>query len=207
MRRIEAFLANVFGAIFLALSFVVTTETLARKIFNVSIQGADELGGYSLAIGSVIGFTLALAGRNHIRVDVFYELFPRGAKAALNWLSALLLAGVAVLFAAVSLRVLEESLTYRSTAQTPWATPLIYPQSVWYAGLVVFMLVAVGYAARATWLLARRRIDELNGEFHPHGAKEELKEELEDVRQRKAADLALPAGAAPAAAPSRSDPC
>lgn len=207
MRRFETILANVFGAIFLALSFVVTIETLARKIFNVSIQGADELGGYSLAIGSVIGFTLALAGRNHIRVDVFYELLPRSAKAALNWLSALLLAGVAILFAAVSLRVLEESLTYRSTAQTPWATPLIYPQSVWYAGLVVFMLVAVGYAARATWLLARRRIDELNDEFHPHGAKEELKEELEDVRQRKAADLALPGGAAPAAAQSRSDTC
>lgn len=207
MRRFETILANVFGVIFLALSFVVTIETLARKIFNVSIQGADELGGYSLAIGSVIGFTLALAGRNHIRVDVFYELFPRRAKAALNWLSALLLAGVAILFAAVSLRVLEESLTYRSTAQTPWATPLIYPQSVWYAGLVIFMLVAVGYAARATWLLARSRIDALNEEFHPHGAKEELKEELEDVRQRKVADLTLTADEAPATAQSRSDAC
>jgi TRAP-type C4-dicarboxylate transport system permease small subunit len=186
MQRIESILANIFGLIFLVLSFVVTIETLARKVFNFSIQGADELGGYSLAIGSTIAFTLALAGRNHIRVDVFYELFPRRAKAALNWISVMLLAALAVLFVATSFRVLDESLAYRSTAQTPWATPLIYPQALWYAGLVIFMLLAVGFAARATYLLFKRRIDELNADFHPHGAKEELKAELEDLEHRKA---------------------
>lgn len=186
MKRLEEILANVFGAIFLVLALVVTVETLARKLFNFSLQGADELGGYSLAIGSTIAFTLALIGRTHIRVDVFYELLPRRAKAALNWSSIVLLAAIAVLFAVVSLRVLEESIAYRSTAQTPWATPLIYPQALWYAGLVIFMLVAVGFAARATYLLLCGRIDVLNRDFHPHGAKEELKEELADLRERKA---------------------
>ena len=187
MKRVEAVLANVFGAIFLVLSFVVTIETLARKLFNFSIQGADELGGYSLAIGSTIAFALAVVGRNHIRVDVFHELFPRSMKAALNWLSIALLAALAVLFVAVSWRVVWESNLYGSTAQTPWATPLIYPQALWYAGLVLFMLVAVGYAARATWLLFSRRIDTLNEEFHPKSAKEELKEELDDFAHRRSA--------------------
>lgn len=186
MRRLEAILAGLFGVIFLVLSAVVTVETLSRKIFNFSLQGADELGGYSLAIGSTIAFSLALMGRNHIRVDVFHEMFPRGVKAALNWLSIVLLAAMAVLFVAVSFRVLQESLAYRSTAQTPWATPLIWPQSLWYAGLVIFALVGVGYAARATWLLVTRRIDRLNEEFHPKSAKEELKEELDDFAQRRA---------------------
>lgn len=187
MRRLETILANIFGTIFLALSFVVTIETLGRKLFNFSIQGADELGGYSLAVGSTIAFSLALVGRNHIRVDVFHDLFPRGMKAALNWIAIVLLAAMAVLFVVVSFRVLDESLQYHSTAQTPWSTPLIYPQSVWYAGLIMFMLVALGYAARATWLLFTRRIDELNEEFHPKSAKEEVKEELEDFAQRSAA--------------------
>ena len=187
MRRLESILANLFGTIFLVLSFVVTIETMARKLFNFSIQGADELGGYSLAIGSTIAFSLALVGRNHIRVDVFHELFPRGVRAALNWVSSLLLAAMAILFVAVSLRVLQESLQYGSTAQTPWATPLIWPQSLWYAGLIVFMLVAVGFAARATFLLFQHRIDELNAEFHPKSAKEELKEELDDLAQRSTA--------------------
>ena len=187
MRRLESILANIFGIIFLTLSFVVTIETMARKLFNFSIQGADELGGYSLAIGSTIAFSLALAGRNHIRVDVFHEMFPRGMKAALNWLSSMLLAAIAILFVAVSLRVLQESLQYGSTAQTPWATPLIWPQGLWYAGLIVFMLVAVGFAIRATILLLGGRIEELNTEFHPKSAKEELKEELDDLAQRSGA--------------------
>jgi len=185
MRRVETVLANIFGIIFLALSVAVTIETLARKLFNFSIQGADELGGYSLAIGSTLAFSLALMGRNHIRVDVFHEMFPRAMKAALNWLSSVLLAAMGVLFVVVSWRVLSESLEYGSTAQTPWATPLVYPQSLWYAGLVMFMLVGVGYAARATYLLATRQLDALNEEFHPKSAKEELKEELEDLAHRQ----------------------
>ena len=187
MRRLEDILATVFGAIFVVLAVVVTVETLVRKIFNFSLQGADELGGYSLAIGSTIAFALAVAGRNHIRVDVFHERFPRGLKAFLNWLSIVLLAGMATLFVIVSWRVLVESLEYRSTAQTPWATPLIYPQSLWYAGLVLFMLLGVGFAVRATWLLVTRRIDELNEEFHAKSAKEELKEELDSVKARQTA--------------------
>jgi len=187
MRRLESILASIFGAIFLILSLVVTVETLARKLFSFSIQGADELGGYSLAIGSTMAFCLALGGRNHIRVDVFHDLFSARLKAWLNWLSIVGLASAGILFVAVSLRVLRESLEYGSTAQTPWSTPLIYPQTLWYAGLVMFMLLAVGFAARATYLLFKGRVDELNEEFHPKSAKEELKEELEDFAQRSQA--------------------
>jgi hypothetical protein len=50
----------------------------------------------------------------------------------------------------------------------------------------MFMLVAVGFAGRATWLLFKGRLDELNVEFHPKSTKEELKEELDDFAQRSA---------------------
>ena len=75
--HIETVLATVFGGIFVLLACVVAVETISRKVFNVSLQGADELGGYALAVGSTIAFSLALMGRNHIRVDVFHERFPR----------------------------------------------------------------------------------------------------------------------------------
>jgi len=97
MQVIQRMLAWVFGAIFIGLSVVVTIETIARKLFKFSIQGADELGGYALAAGSVIAFSLALVGRNHIRVDVFHERFPARLQAMLNALSYLLLATFAVL--------------------------------------------------------------------------------------------------------------
>jgi TRAP-type C4-dicarboxylate transport system permease small subunit len=185
--RIENILATVFGGIFLLLSVVVVVETVSRKVFNVSIQGADELGGYALAVGSTIAFSLALMGRNHIRVDVFHDKFPRWLQAALNWLSIVALAAFGAFIAWIALKVIGDTLQYRSTAQTPWATPLIIPQSVWYAGLVTFALVAFGYAARATVLLVTGRIDKLNHDFHPKSAKEELKEELEDLAQRQVA--------------------
>ena len=199
MRRLESILADIFGVIFIALSFIVTVETISRKVFNLSLQGADELGGYSLAVGSVIAFTLALIGRNHIRVDVFHELMSRRVKAALNWLSIVLLALFAITLVAVCAKVLRETVEYGSTAQTPWATPLIYPQSVWYAGLAMFTIAAVILAIRATWLLVTRRIDELNIEFHPKSAKEELKEELDDLAHRSTPQHAGPAIARPGA--------
>ena len=183
--RIESLLATVFGGIFLLLSVVVVVETASRKLFNVSLQGADELGGYALAVGSTIAFSLALMGRSHIRVDVFHEKFPRALQAALNWLSIVSLAVLGLFIAWVAWKVVGDTRQYGSTAQTPWATPLIWPQSVWYAGLAVFALVATGYALRATLLLASGRISELNHDFHPKSAKEELKEELEDLAQRQ----------------------
>ena len=88
--------------------------------------------------------------------------------------------------------MITDTLQYGSTAQTPWATPLIWPQAVWYAGLVIFALVASGYALRATLLLARRQIETLNTDFHPKSAKEELKEELDDLKVRQASEGAAP---------------
>jgi TRAP-type C4-dicarboxylate transport system permease small subunit len=161
-------------------------------VFNVSLQGADELGGYALAVGSTIAFSLALMGRNHIRVDVFHEKFPRALQAFLNWFSVASLAAFGIFVAWIATKVITDTLQYGSTAQTPWATPLVWPQSVWYAGLVIFALVALGYAVRASWLLLTRRIDTLNHDFHPKSAKEELKEELDDLAQRQSAEGAQP---------------
>jgi TRAP-type C4-dicarboxylate transport system permease small subunit len=186
--RIEGVLATVFGLIFLGLAVVVTVETASRKLFNISLQGADELGGYALAVGSTIAFSLALMGRNHIRVDVFHEKFSQRAQAWLNWFSIVSLAALGLFIAWVAFKVLGDTLQYRSTAQTPWATPLIWPQSVWYAGLVVFALVALGYAARASKLLFRGELTTINRDFHPKSAKEELKEELDDLAVRQSGE-------------------
>jgi TRAP-type C4-dicarboxylate transport system permease small subunit len=190
--RIENALATVFGLIFLGLAAVVTVETAARKLFNISLQGADELGGYALAVGSTLAFSLALMGRNHIRVDVFHEKFSQRAQAWLNWVSIVSLAVFAIFIAYVAFKVLGDTMQYRSTAQTPWATPLIWPQGVWYAGLVVFALLATGYAARASSLLFTGRIETLNHDFHPKSAKEELKEELDDLAVRQAGEGTKP---------------
>jgi TRAP-type C4-dicarboxylate transport system permease small subunit len=177
-------ISAAFGWMLVALSLLVATETIARKAFNFSFQGADELGGYVLAVGSSLAFTIALVERAHIRIDLVHERLPARVQAVLNWLSIVLLAGLGLFLVYYCWLVIRDTLAYGSTAATPWATPLIYPQSVWYAALVVFAVVGVWLAVRATRLLLAGETQTLNREFHPKGALEELADELEDLARR-----------------------
>ncbi len=182
--KIENILGSIFGLMFLFLVVLVSVETIGRKVFNFSIQGADELGGYALAIGSTLSFSLALLGRNHIRVDVLHEKFGPRLQAFMNWLSIFSLAAFAIFMAWVAQKVIMDTMAYGSTAQTPWATPLVYPQGIWLAGLTVFALIALGFAIRATKLLLTGQLAELNEDYQPKSAKEELQEELADIALR-----------------------
>jgi len=184
MERIGHWLGVLFGYLFLALALLVTAETLARKLFNVSLQGADELGGYCLAVGSSLAFSVALIERSHIRIDLLQQRLPGVLQALLNWLAVVSIACFGGLLAWVGYGIISETVAFRSTAPTPWATPLIYPQGLWYAALLVFALLALVLAARASWLLVRGRWRELNSEFQPKGAMEELAEEIDDVQRR-----------------------
>jgi TRAP-type C4-dicarboxylate transport system permease small subunit len=188
--KLERWLGTIFGLIFVALSLIVAVETAIRKLFNVSLQGADELGGYALAVGATIAFSMALIGRNHIRVDVFYGRFPALLKTAINWLSALSIAGFAGLLAWLAWFVIQDSRAYQSVSQTPWATPLVYPQTAWLIGLIIFGVLAVGIALYSTWLLLTGRIASLNALLQPRSANEELKEELDDLQSRAKGETA-----------------
>ncbi len=126
------------GLVCVALSLLVAVETVVRKVFNFSLQGADELGGYALATSATIAFSLALLGRTHIRVDVFHDRLPAWLQTGLNWLSAVSIAAFALLLAGLAWYVLQDSRSYQSVSQTPWATPLAYPQTAWLVGLIVF---------------------------------------------------------------------
>lgn len=184
MRIFVRLVSWLFGSLLLALAVFVSIETISRKLFNFSFQGADELGGYVLAVGSSLAFTAALIERGHIRIDLIHDHLPKRAKAWLNWLAVLSLALLGLFFAIYCYPVIIDTLAYRSTAATPWATPLIYPQAVWYAGLLTFTLATLIAAARASWLFWRGHHAQLDQEFDPKGALDELKEELADLGQR-----------------------
>ena len=184
MQKLEKIAATLFGVVFLLLSFAVAVETTMRKVFNVSLQGVDELGGYCLAVGASLAFTLALISRAHIRIDLIHDMLPRGPRLFLNILSLLTLAVTALVMLAMAYYSLRDSIALNSTAQTPWATPIKYPQMVWIACLGLFAAVASGYFVRVVWLGLSGRSAELEAKYSPRGAKEELKEELDDARAR-----------------------
>ena len=184
MDRLATLISRIFGWSLLFLSGFVALETILRKLFNTSLQGADELGGYVLAFGSSLAFVVTLVERAHIRIDILHGRFPVAVQAALDWLAALSMAALGVFLLYVGWFVISDTLSYGSTAATPWATPLIWPQSLWYGALAVFSLAAIGLSVRATWLFATGRFRALADEFNPKGAAEELAEEIEQRRRR-----------------------
>ena len=184
LQSVGGFFAIITGYILLALTILVTFETLGRKFFNFSLQGVDELGGYALAVGSALAFTTALVDRAHIRIELFHLMLPLPVQMALNWLSIVTLAAFGGLLAWVCLTILEDSFAYNSTAPTPWVTPLIYPQSLWYAGIVIFAVVSAIMALHATYLLVTGNAAVLNRLYGPKEAVEEIKDELDNLARR-----------------------
>jgi TRAP-type C4-dicarboxylate transport system permease small subunit len=188
MKKIEAVTAALFGLLFVGLSVAVAAETVMRKVFNRSLQGVDELGGYILAIGAALAFTTAIVARAHIRIDLIHDRLPRPLRAMLNVVALVALALTAGSLFWMAWHSWQDSIALNSIAQTPWATPLRYPQTAWVAALGVFALVALGYALHALVLLLGGRVRDLDERYPPRSTKDELNEELADIAARGAAD-------------------
>jgi TRAP-type C4-dicarboxylate transport system permease small subunit len=184
MNRLESVAAALFGVTFMVLAGLVALETMLRKLFNVSLQGVDELGGYILAGSAALSMAVALVSRAHIRIDLMHDRVPRAVRVGLNVASMAALAACAIVLAWMAWIALDESILFNSTAQTPWATPLRYPQSAWLAALLLFVAVAFFQLARALILALSGRVDVLDRVYGPRGAKEELDEELQSLKER-----------------------
>lgn len=169
---------------FLGLAVVICIDTLGRKFFNFSLQGTDELSGYFQAAGAAITATCALVGASHMRIDLLFQRLGRKARAVVNWLASITMGAMAVLLGYAAWGVLSETLEYGSTAATPWATPLQYPQGVWAGGFILFGIVAAFYAVRSTTMLLRGDVTGLLREFSPKTSKKELEEELAETERR-----------------------
>jgi len=138
----------------LSLSFLIVYEIFARKLFNHSLQGVDEIGGYVVAITGTFGMALAALERAHTRIDVLLLRLPARVQAGLNLLSYVALGLGAAFMGYMGWRTLDESLTFGSVSSSPLQVPLWIPQSLWMAGLVLFALSALWTALRG--LLALR---------------------------------------------------
>ncbi len=184
MERLGRWLGTIFGTLMLVLSAAVAIETVVRKLFSLSLGGVDELSGYAIAIGAPLAFTVTLINRAHIRINLLYMRLPEMFQSILNALAAITLGILATYLFVFTVRTVIDTYTYNSIAQTPWATPLIYPQVLWMISMAVFAIFATVLAVRSIQLAAKRRWSDLNREFHPVSVEEELKSELEDLKQR-----------------------
>ena len=131
------------GCLIVLSAILVTVEVILRKLFNVSLGGADEISGYAFGVATTFGFAYALFQRAHIRVDALYNLFPGWLKTIANLVGVILLAGFVGIVCIMAWGLVADTLEHGSHSITPMRTPLALPQIPWLAGWLFFLVCCV----------------------------------------------------------------
>jgi TRAP-type C4-dicarboxylate transport system permease small subunit len=177
--------ALVGGLLLLAAAVIIGLDIVLRYTVARSIGGADELSGYALAIATAWGLSFTLLHRAHIRIDSLYELFPAWVRAGLDVLSIVTFLLFMALTTWGAWGVLSQSAASRARSISSLATPLVIPQSVWFAGFVflMFVLLLLLVQSIAAWMQGN-----LRGVARLIGSKavaEEVQEEIAQAEPQK----------------------
>ena len=189
MKRLQGLAAGIArvgaiagGAMLLVAAVTICIDIFLRYAFSLTVGGADELSGYALAIASAWGFSLALLGRSHIRIDTVYvRVKRRRIRAMLDLLS---LASFALFIALVAWHgwgVLQQSYASSSRSQSAIEAPLVIPQGLWFAGLAFCVAVALLLLARALVAFLKGDLATLFEAIGSKSAVAEAKEEITAV--------------------------
>ena len=173
------------GALVLLAAVLIGVDVLMRKFLARSIGGADELAGYSLAIGTAWSLGAALLDRAHIRIDSLYVLFPQKLRLVLDLVALVLLVGFFALVAWHALGVLSQSWTSGSRSQSALETPTVIPQALWIAGLVAFVAVGVLLLVDAVRIIGSGDLRAAAKLISTRSAEEEVEDELRDLKDRQ----------------------
>jgi TRAP-type C4-dicarboxylate transport system permease small subunit len=176
------------GALVLLAAVLIGIDVLMRKFFDRSIGGADELAGYSLAIGTTWGLGAALLDRAHIRIDSLYVLFPQKLRLVLDTLAIILFVGFFALTLWHGLGVVSQSWTSASRSQSALETPTVIPQILWIAGLAAFVVVSIVLLVQALRLGAAGDLRGMAKLISTRSAEEEVEDEIRDLKDRQGRD-------------------
>ena len=174
------------GALLLFVAILVGIDVVVRKVFALTLGGADEMAGYALAIASAWAFSFTLLKRSHIRIDFVYNHCPAAVRYALDLVALVAIGGFAALLAVRAWGVLDTSLALNSRANTPWGTPLWMPQTLWFAGLAFLVVTSVVVLVAACAALSAgnlRRAREIAG---MSDTQEEVEAEMREAERQLA---------------------
>ena len=173
------------GALVLLAAVLIGIDVLMRKFLALSIGGADELAGYSLAIGTTWSLGAALLDRAHIRIDSLYVLFPQKLRLTLDLLALVLFTAFFALTLWHGLGVVGQSWTSESRSQSALETPTIIPQFLWIAGLVAFIGIAIVIIVQSLRLAMAGDLNGMARLISTRSAEEEVEDEIRDLKDRR----------------------
>lgn len=153
-RRVSLWLTWLGGTLIVLSALLVTLEVLLRKLFNISLGGADELAGYAFGVATALAFSFALFERSHIRVDALLGTFPKGLRPLINFFGLVMLIGFALVVVVMVWSMVADTLENWSRSITPMRVPLAFPQIPWLFGWMFFVFsgVLIGLAAIQRYL-------------------------------------------------------
>ncbi|CAN5682492.1 hypothetical protein BH09PSE5_BH09PSE5_12820 [soil metagenome] len=191
LARVVDILIIIVGWWLLILSVLSCIEMVTRKLFSFSLQGIDEIGGYTLAVTGAVGFSYALITRAHTRIDFLIGKLPAKVRSPLNVFAMVTLAAMTVFSVLEGYTVLSESIEFGSRATTPLQTPMWIPQLMWLVGWAVFALGCLYLAIHSFTLMVSGKHDMVNKLYGPQTLEEEIESEAGEVLEqaRKATQL------------------
>ncbi len=176
------------GALVLLAAVLIGVDVLMRKFLARSIGGADELAGYSLAIGTAWGLAAALIDRAHIRIDSLYVLFAQKLRLLLDMVALILFVGFFALMTWHGFGVVTQSWTSGSRSQSALETPTVIPQALWIAGLAAFVVAGAVLFVHALTLFWRGDLPGMAKAVSTRSAEEEVEDEIRDLKDRQGAE-------------------
>jgi TRAP-type C4-dicarboxylate transport system permease small subunit len=154
--HVAKWLVWIGGVLLILAAVTVTIDVFARKFFNISMAGSDELSGYAFGISTMLALSYTLLHRGNIRVDAFYHNFPKGVRAVADLLGLALLVSFIAMIAYLGGNMFLDSVHHNSHSITPMRTPLAIPQGAWLFGLIFCVITGVLIFAAALLAVFRR---------------------------------------------------
>ncbi|MFN0161937.1 MAG: TRAP transporter small permease subunit [Burkholderiales bacterium] len=127
------------GGLIFAAALLVSVDVTLRKLFAVTLGGADELSGYAFAIGTAWAFAFALLKRANVRVDALYQHLPARLRGVLDVLALLALGVLVTYLTWYAWNVLATSWHLKAQSNSALKVPLWIPQGLWFMGLLLFL--------------------------------------------------------------------
>ena len=142
-RTVSLWLTWLGGTLIILSAFLVTFEVLLRKLFNVSLGGADEISGYAFGIATAFALSYSLFERAHIRVDALMGVIPKRLHPWINFLGLFLLVSFGLIVTVMIWNMVGDTLKHGSRSITPMRVPLAWPQLPWLFGWILFVFSGV----------------------------------------------------------------
>ncbi|WP_276308753.1 TRAP transporter small permease subunit [Billgrantia endophytica] len=141
----------------MVLVLLVTGDVVMRSLFRMGAIWLQELQWHLISPIALFGMSYALYCGEQVRVDVFYERFPDGLRRAIEVTGGLLLMGIGLYIAWLSLPWLIQSWGRNEGSPNPGGLPWRWALKAFIPlGFVLLALQSLAHALRHGFALTPR---------------------------------------------------